>query len=414
LKSKFRIILYVLATFSCCSDSFSQDTTPPFFSCPLLDGSNLTLPEVDCTPDFTNGCSDDYIDDVEILDMDGTPLMLHENTSCGGDMNAYNFFEPVEGITTCVLNYGHSYEMVISNNIFNLFFYAYIDYNNDGTFDLVNELVTPILEISPATTIADYIITIPSTGIQPGLHRMRVVANFSPNVPFACILATWGETHDYLINLQPSWSESICGVLPDFTEAVYVSDNLDNFPVLQQFPVPGTAFTDSVEVTITATDYSGNSSSCSMMVHAFDGLAPEIICTDSIVIDDVLSDSLWVDLSIPVVIDNCSEVSVVNSYTGGQNASGYYYQGTTNVVYTASDDSGNMASCTTVVVVIPVNPACEYDLNTDGQVDAQDLIVLLEAFGCVGACAYDFDEDGVTGAADLSWFLGYFGLTCED
>lgn len=57
--------------------------------------------------------------------------------------------------------------------------------------------------------------------------------------------------------------------------------------------------------------------------------------------------------------------------------------------------------------------SCFADLNFDGLVNAQDLLIFLGAFGCnTPPCPADFDENGITNAGDLLLFLGAFGTTC--
>jgi len=59
-----------------------------------------------------------------------------------------------------------------------------------------------------------------------------------------------------------------------------------------------------------------------------------------------------VTIPVPTVNDNCTIASVVNNYTHSSNASGIFPVGTTNVIWTVTDVSGNTATATTVVTVI--------------------------------------------------------------
>ena len=54
--------------------------------------------------------------------------------------------------------------------------------------------------------------------------------------------------------------------LPDYTRLATASDNCDNAPEISQTPVAGTAFTAGMTVTLTATDASGNTETCSFTV----------------------------------------------------------------------------------------------------------------------------------------------------
>ncbi len=57
----------------------------------------------------------------------------------------------------------------------------------------------------------------------------------------------------------------------------------------------------------------------------------------------------------------------------------------------------------------PTNLTCIADLNGDFDVGAQDLAILLGAWGPVGAHPADFNGDGIVGAWDIAWLLGLWG-----
>jgi GEVED domain-containing protein/type IX secretion system substrate protein len=89
-------------------------------------------------------------------------------------------------------------------------FSVWIDFNNDGVFDNVTELVggfnSPCCVIFPTTNVV-----IPSTGVQPGSYRMRVQVDYNccgaPNYPSypaqdPCTVSTeYADTRDYTVNI---------------------------------------------------------------------------------------------------------------------------------------------------------------------------------------------------------------------
>ena len=96
-------------------------------------------------------------------------------------------------IGTCNLTYTY-------NNMVKVF----IDYNRDGDFFDAGETVYASATFTNGPHVETASITIPTTGIVAGLTRMRVVSmettvigNVNP-----CGTYSWGETEDYLINLQ--------------------------------------------------------------------------------------------------------------------------------------------------------------------------------------------------------------------
>jgi len=68
---------------------------------------------------------------------------------------------------------------------------------------------------------------------------------------------------------------------------------------------------------------------------------------------------------------------------------------------------------------IPVNATnydpgaeCTGDLNEDGALTIQDLLIILGDFGCTSSCEGDVDGDGAVTIYDALSFLSLFGTTC--
>lgn len=64
------------------------------------------------------------------------------------------------------------------------------------------------------------------------------------------------------------------------------------------------------------------------------------------------------------------------------------------------------------IFVAPATCFCPNDLNIDGQVDVQDLLVILAEIGCTSACSSDLNNDGSVGSSDVLIFLPDYGITC--
>ena len=58
-------------------------------------------------------------------------------------------------------------------------------------------------------------------------------------------------------------------------------------------------------------------------------------------------------------------------------------------------------------------PGCPSDLNSDGSISIQDLLLILSEFGCVSSCANDINQDGFVTVDDILLLLTEFGNTCE-
>jgi|GEM_PF-386169 len=101
-------------------------------------------------------------------------------------------------------------------------------------------------------------------------------------------------------------------------------------------------------VTYTATDQSGNSAFCSLVVEVKDSEPPTIECPDDVEVNTLqgLCYATTVPLNPAVVNDNCPNLVVVN------NAPNLYPLGPTDLTYTVTDAGGNTATCITVVTVV--------------------------------------------------------------
>ncbi|EDM43297.1 hyalin repeat protein [unidentified eubacterium SCB49] len=130
-------------------------------------------------------------------------------------------------------------------------------------------------------------------------------------------------------------------------------------------------FTTTI-VTLTVTDTSGNFSTCDAEVTVIDMLIPTITCPDAItVITDVDScTATGVVLGTATAEDNCGIASITND------APAAFPQGVTTVTWTATDFSGNIATCTQTVTVndavIP-NAVCQ---NITVQLDETGMVVV--------------------------------------
>lgn len=103
-----------------------------------------------------------------------------------------------------------------------------------------------------------------------------------------------------------------------------------------------------IPVTVTATDLSGNSSFCWSEITIVDQLPPVIICPEDItVLISCEETEGFADFAPPVVTDNCTV-----GYSCSHNP-GFFPLGNTTVTCTATDNAGNLSSCSFAVEVIP-------------------------------------------------------------
>jgi len=134
--------------------------------------------------------------------------------------------------------------------------------------------------------------------------------------------------------------------LADYTSSVVVSDNCSSVTKTQS-PASGTVINGvgTTSVTVTCTDASGNSTTCTFDVSRVDNTGPSISTCPSTQ-TQFLNGSCQITLadytSMVVANDNCSAVTKTQSPAAGTVISGV---GTTSVTVTCTDASGNSSTC---------------------------------------------------------------------
>ncbi|TVR88079.1 MAG: HYR domain-containing protein, partial [Saprospirales bacterium] len=135
-----------------------------------------------------------------------------------------------------------------------------------------------------------------------------------------------------------------------------------------------------------AEDADGSEASCEFEVTVEDNEAPEIICPESVSVNnDPDSCSADVSIDLAIAMDNCEVDSIVNNYNFTEDASDVYEVGVTEVVFTAFDAAGNSATCSIEVTVTDVEDPviiCPDDItaeNDEGECEAFVEVPLPEA-----------------------------------
>jgi len=156
------------------------------------------------------------------------------------------------------------------------------------------------------------------------------------------------DTTDPAITCPVNQSLAFGATVPDYTGLATATDNCGVTPAITQSPVAGTAFTDDMSITLTATDASGNTSNCSFIINKLpDTTAPtitcpgnqELTCTDT-TIPDYTSLATATDTEDPNPIITQSP-AVGSTFTDGM-----------AITLTATDASGNASNCTFTVSLL--------------------------------------------------------------
>ncbi|WP_165823834.1 HYR domain-containing protein [Pseudochryseolinea flava] len=159
------------------------------------------------------------------------------------------------------------------------------------------------------------------------------------------IVAKTTDTQKPIINCPGDQVLTPGFVLPNYVPTATTSDNCDMAPVVTQSPASGTMFITSQVVTLTVTDASGNSESCSFNVTpAPDVEDPTISCPGNQSVS-CTAITLPSYISLATVSDNQDATPTV---TQSPAAGSPVVTGMT-VTLTATDDAGNTATCSFVV-----------------------------------------------------------------
>lgn len=155
-------------------------------------------------------------------------------------------------------------------------------------------------------------------------------------------------------------------------------------------------------VILTATDESGNQSTCIATVTVTDTTSPDVHCQDvTIYLDASGTASITTNDIDNGSTDNCAIASLSLDVTAFTCAD----VGTNTVTLTATDASGNQASCTSTVTVVD---------NTAPTAVCQNATVYLDALGSATISAGDIDGGSTDNCSIASLALDVTTFSCAD
>ena len=207
---------------------------------------------------------------------------------------------------------------------------------------------------------------------------------------------------------QAEPADAFCELsLPDYTGTATVSDNCDTSPIVTQLPVAGTMVSGAgtIEtITLTATDASGNSSSCVTTVSVLDNTAPDAQCQPfTLVLDPSGSGTLTTGDIDNGSSDNCGIASLaldINTF----NCSNI---GANTVELTVEDNNGLVSTCTETVTVadneVPVFDNCPTDIEVCAD-DATGVTVTYATITATDNCSSSVSQTDVSGLTNGNLF----------
>lgn len=161
-------------------------------------------------------------------------------------------------------------------------------------------------------------------------------------------------------------------ILPDYTSMATTSDNCDPSPVLSQSPAAGSFIFSTTTITLTSTDASGNSATCTFDVIPSDNTPPTATCpgTQTDFFDANCAYILPNYTPFVTTSDNCATtINLTQSPTAGTQVTA-----NTTITMIADDGNGNVSICSfnltltdTIdpVLTCPANQTVSFDANCD-------------------------------------------------
>ncbi|MDB4591457.1 HYR domain-containing protein, partial [Flavobacteriaceae bacterium] len=170
---------------------------------------------------------------------------------------------------------------------------------------------------------------------------------------------------------------------------------------------PGDTFPlGTTAVTYTATDGNGQTVTCTFNVTVEDNEVPTITCAaDQTQNTDAGNCTAVVTVVAPTTADNCVVASVTNNFNGTADASGTYPIGTTTVVWTVTDNSGNIATCSMDITVTD---------NEAPNAVCQDITASVDASGNLTITGDDVDGGSTDNCTGMTLSVSPNTFDCTD
>lgn len=189
-----------------------------------------------------------------------------------------------------------------------------------------------------------------------------------------------------------------CGASVDFTNQISADDNCSF--TLSYSKNPGSFFdVGTTPVIITATDPSGNSTSCTFDVTVEDREDPVLVCPTSVVqVNDTGNCGAIVDFSDLVsTIDNCNA-----TLSFSQDPGTFFPVGDTEVTVTSTDAAGNTVNCSFIVTIFDTEapktlPFAPTQLSCDASTEPSNTGIPIATDNCDDSPMISYADEIVPG-----------------
>jgi hypothetical protein len=223
----------------------------------------------------------------------------------------------------------------------------------------------PITDPFPVGTTTIHWTATDSAGNSSSCDQTVVVLdNENPTIHCPANITTGTDPGTCSANVNPGTATATdnCG---DGNPPTVTGTRSDNQPLNASYPKGTTT------IHWTATDSSGNSSSCDQTVTVNDHEAPAISCPANITRStDAGTCAANINPGTATATDNCDNPTVTGTRSDSQPLNASYPKGTTTIHWTATDGSGNSSSCDQTVTVNDTEPpaiSCPANITTGSE-----------------------------------------------
>ena len=248
------------------------------------------------------------------------------STNCSFTLSLFDTIRPSISCPSAITEYYNSNcEFVLNDYTLNTIF---ID-NCDSNITL-NQFPSVGSTVNSDTTI-----TISATDMSGNITNCDIFISLQDTI--VPQLTCFSDTTEY-------FTSSCLFILEDYTNRFIFSDNCSNsYQSVVQSPSVGLFIADTTSIMITATDFSGNASSCSFNLNLVDSIKPTITCLSDLtdyynsncqfILGDYTSNSNG--------LDNCDPSPVISQFP----ATGDTIYSDTIITLFITDEAGNSSSC---------------------------------------------------------------------
>ena len=388
-------------TASCTFQTVPDDATPPSLTCPADQTESLDANCQFTVPDYTGSATS--TDNCGVVNLTQSPAAGTVLNGAGTTTITITSTDGSSNSSSCTFN------LVVEDNTAP----ALTGCPSDQNVSLDNNCEFILPDYTTSVTATDNcgvtVTQAPASGTAiTAATTVTITAEDAAGNTTACsFVLTPVDDTDPVISCPANQTVTVnatCGyTLPDYTGLATASDNCGTAMVTQS-PAAGTTQTGAVTVTLTATDGSSNTASCTFQTVPDDATPPSLTCPA----DQTESLDANCQFTVPdytgsaTSTDNCGVVNLTQSPAAGTVLNG---AGTTAITITSTDGSSNSSSCTFNLVV---------EDNTAPSVVCQPFTGQLTASGSLTIAPSDIDNGSTDNCGITALSLDQTVFTCAD